>query len=86
MEIRRERLGFIPIMSRHHEFLSAFGYYAGRRLNIQMQTTSRWRQDGAIDQWQQVVGTYHASNKTMMEFFRISTSLYKKERRSAPFR
>jgi hypothetical protein len=70
-EIRRDRFGFLPMMNRNHEFLSAFGYYAGRRLNIQMQTTSRWRRDGAIDQWQQVVGTYQASNKTVLEFFTI---------------
>ena len=71
IEIRRDSLGFLPILNRNHEFLSAFGYSAGRRLNIQLQTTSRWRRDGAIDQFQQLVGAYQASNKTLFELFSI---------------
>jgi len=61
----------VLVQNRQREFLSGVSYRAGRKLNIQYQTANRWRRDGAMEQWQQFVGTYHMTKKTQFEAISI---------------
>ncbi|MEZ5392210.1 MAG: carboxypeptidase-like regulatory domain-containing protein [Bryobacterales bacterium] len=62
---RSENFGFFGF--RQHEFFGGATYSAGKRLSLSMQTASRWRRDGAIDQWQQITGLYRFSRKASLE-------------------
>ena len=54
-----------------HEFFGGATYRAGRRFNVSMQSASRWRRDGAIDQWQQISGTIRFDRKSWLEALSI---------------
>lgn len=48
------------------EFFGGASYFAGSRLNISYQTANRWRPDGSIHQWQQLVGSLKINRSTFL--------------------